>query len=509
MSEPHLSNWDAVRDSLKIPTKNRYEAIHLTDQKIAKHLEVSAAALKQLYELYEIDDVYPGVKELRALIKQVAEKVSVPTPNTDVPRTGGLEIGGGHSQAEKENIHAVLDRERWALQTILDDIAAHANTHEARLSQLNELIAPNEAREKRELEAFKKQQAGAAAERARRERTAVFIAQGHSQAEAERMATEPFESFLSLELPQQFEREIGMLERAGLIENGGIIGIDGKFYAVPTLDDVLRRANEKREILQEKFKQGFTRLQIIPFALPLSKFHAAAERAVKEHHANKKLFAPKKSPTDPDEQLQLDTNEPVWRWNDLKGADTNQNLKYYPDKFDPEQHGGKTKQVVITSGLHGITNGFQFQLVEDDVNIPRAGANITIGGRTRIEAGKTGHEYLANIGTGQYAHESGRTYEAWYTRLLSQLNEKDEVIDDWQGNGSASLLTGNYMPASGGVGVAYWNRGNRRAEVGWRSPGFGWRERSVLRGGILSFGLCYFFPFLSLIRFQNCQKCLR
>ena len=165
MSEPHLSNWDAVRDSLKIPTKNRYEAIHLTDQKIAKHLEVSAAALKQLYELYEIDDVYPGVKELRALIKQVAEKVSVPTPNTDVPRTGGLEIGGGHSQAEKENIHAVLDRERWALQTILDDIAAHANTHEARLSQLNELIAPNEAREKRELEAFKKQQAGAAAER--------------------------------------------------------------------------------------------------------------------------------------------------------------------------------------------------------------------------------------------------------------------------------------------------------------------------------------------------------
>ena len=279
-----------------------------------------------------------------------------------------------------------------------------------------------------------------------------------------------FEAWLSQELPVQFYREITMLQLARLIENNGIKGIDGKFYPVPTLEVVREHAYAKREILQEKFAQGFTRLQIIPFALPLSKFHTAAERAILDHHERKKLFAPKKSPTDPDDLLALDTKEPVWRWNDLKGADENGKLKYYPDKFDPEHHGGRTKQETITLGVHGVTDGFQFQLVEDDVNIPRAGANITVGGRQRIEAGKTGSEYFYMLGRGQYTHEFGRTYEAWYTRLLSQLNEKNEVTDDWQGKGSTSWLTENYMPASDHVGLAAWYRDNRRAEVGGSYP---------------------------------------
>jgi hypothetical protein len=112
-------------------------------------------------------------------------------------------------------------------------------------------------------------------------------------------------------------------------------------------------------------------------------------------------------------------------------------------------------------------------MIEVDPNIPRAGKGKPIGGRPRIEANKTPKEYLEAIGTGEYQNESGMTPEEWLMQAITTLEEKNQVIDDWQGKGSIAYNTGAYFPASGRVPYACWGRGIRRAYLDRDDPARG------------------------------------
>ena len=55
-------------------------------------------------------------------------------------------------------------------------------------------------------------------------------------------------------------------------------------------------------------------------------------------------------------------------------------------------------------------------------------------------------------------------------QAITTLEEKNQVIDDWRGKGSIAYNTGAYFPASGDVPYAYWNRGDRQADLGGSDP---------------------------------------
>ncbi|MFA6486706.1 MAG: hypothetical protein WCT40_05095, partial [Candidatus Magasanikbacteria bacterium] len=51
----------------------------------------------------------------------------------------------------------------------------------------------------------------------------------------------------------------------------------------------------------------------------------------------------------------------------------------------------------------------------------------------------------------------------WITKFIIHLEKTNQVIDDYQGKGSACYLPGSFNSASRGLGFGRWDRGDRRA----------------------------------------------
>jgi hypothetical protein len=105
-------------------------------------------------------------------------------------------------------------------------------------------------------------------------------------------------------------------------------------------------------------------------------------------------------------------------------------------------------------------------------DLPGDGQGKTIKGRHQFEANKSSEEYLKAMQTDpQYEKEQGFNLETWLVLAINTLHTKNIQIDDWQGQGKISLLTGSYFKSFINLPFADWTRGNRRAVL---SRGLGW-----------------------------------
>jgi len=268
-------------------------------------------------------------------------------------------------------------------------------------------------------------------------------------------------------LDEQYKAQIKILETAGILQEfsdgiKGIIGIDGKEYPVPSLEKILSAIiPEKAELLAKKKEQGFTKLLITPFAMPLSELKERYKVLLLKKDSEGTLLATDGS------KLALDRNEPVWAWDGYEQADINGNLVYEPKKFDND-HEGKTKQEIINQ-----SNPWKIKLIEDMPDLPAFGDGKMIGGRSQHEANFTPNHYLntPNMNT-VYEGEKGFDPETWLTYAITNLEEKNQQIDDWQGQGKSCFLVGAYFPGSGDVPLARWYRGDRQAYLGGRVPSY-------------------------------------
>jgi hypothetical protein len=296
----------------------------------------------------------------------------------------------------------------------------------------------------------------------------------------------PFES--ALKIREQYETQKQIYERIQLLEKRegmlGMEGIDGVWYPFPSLSEIHRRFRENKEMLDIKTDQGFEKLLIVPFGMSLAKFEKTMEKTILSHYAEMpdptkpgkmipdpektRLFATKNEATDPDEPLALDKVDPLWVWDKYLDADTKGTLVYFPVVFDADAkiHQGKTKQKL----LEDPGQGFQILLIEESPNIPAKNTNEVIGTkqpRKRLEAGDTPKSYLETLQTQpEYSHEEGLTPEAWMTQFLLHLEETDQVIDDWEGNGKLNFNLGGWFPAVYRVARGRWARGGARASLG-------------------------------------------
>ena len=278
----------------------------------------------------------------------------------------------------------------------------------------------------------------------------------------------------TLKIKEQWASQVKLLSKLGILEifpdskELGIRGIDGKEYPVLRPEDILQRLEAKKEIILEKMEQGFTKIVIEPFAYSFDTLSEKYKKAILDHHKNGKLLATKEKPTDPDEPLALDENEPLWRWEDgYSHCDTEDKLVYFPKEFS-KNHGGKTKRELLASDA---SNGWNVWLLEDLPNIPREGKGQEVGKRKQLETNKTPSEYLKFLQTkSEYKNESGLTPEADVMYALTNLEETNQVTNDYDGKGSISYQVGGYFLSSGDVPDSYWHRGNRQAHLGRRDP---------------------------------------
>jgi hypothetical protein len=273
----------------------------------------------------------------------------------------------------------------------------------------------------------------------------------------------PFET--ALKIREQYETQKRIYENIGLLEKRegvlGMEGIDGKWYAFPSLSEVHKRFREKKEMLDIKTDQGFEKLLIVPFGMSLEKFTETMKKTLLDHFEGTtrdpadmnivmpdpktRLFGANKDKTR--EALRLNTKEPLCTWDKYADADTAGTLVYFPQVFDEDAkiHKGKTKQQL----LEETGQGFQLLLIEKNPIIPAAGTDEFIGTkqpRKRLEANSAPKAYLETLQTQpEYSNEHGMTPEAWMTHFLLQLEGTDQVIDDWQGNGKVNVNLGGWF----------------------------------------------------------------
>ena len=145
--------------------------------------------------------------------------------------------------------------------------------------------------------------------------------------------------WIETEFNEQYESQVRILHDLRLIEVFpgrdvmGIIGIDGKEYPVPTKQEIIDEIKSNPEKYETKMKQGFVKIQLTPFAVPLLRLITILKDQLLEHYKEKKLFG------DTGQALILNVKEPVFvtaSWVDpenLAGnvaADTDGRGVYYP-----------------------------------------------------------------------------------------------------------------------------------------------------------------------------------
>ena len=306
----------------------------------------------------------------------------------------------------------------------------------------------------------------------------------------ERMEQRPGEQEQSFEqrVALQYREAVQAMTETGLVhllpeqEAVGAVITDGAEVwecPVPKLETI-QQVLERETFAKEKYEQGFTLVHMAPL-LTIQELTDTLIAQLKKHKAEGKLFGSDGTP------LELDTNQPLYLYDQFRDADINGGMRYHHTKFDRNNPGGMSKAELIKQSLATPFPGWEVSLIEPGEMSAR-GKGTTTKGRQQIEAGRSSIDYLKLLQTDRaYTHETGKIPESWLTEFLIRLQTKNQVVGDWQGIGKAEFLIGAYHPPSDRVPYGRWSRGNRRAYLAGSYPGGAsdyYGVRSAVRIGV-------------------------
>ena len=260
-----------------------------------------------------------------------------------------------------------------------------------------------------------------------------------------------------INLKEQYNSQVEVLTQSNILEqlsNGemGIRGVDGKEYPLPTYQEVLGRFTdqEKRTLLEKKVKQGFTKILLVPFAMPLSVLIERYKEVLLKTHKETGIKS---------------TDDPIYVEEGLIQSDQLHNPQNTQMEYGVINYSLKTKKArggkYKSELLQDPDNAWQINLVEEILDIPAQGQGKTISGRKQIEAGKSSKAFLKLLQTDlQYQGESSQVPEAAILEAVTALNLEHVVIHDFENQGKVNWLISNYL--SGGsfvsrIPIISWN----------------------------------------------------
>jgi len=280
-------------------------------------------------------------------------------------------------------------------------------------------------------------------------------------------------------LTEQYTAQVSLLERAGILKDGGITGIDGNNYPIPSLEEIAERlySPERRELFEIKQDQKFIKLLLVPFGMSLDELIEIFKQFLKIYKN-----------THSDFDLVVDTpffilpvNQEYFQEADIGNSPK---LLYNPQPCKNWKHPGKTKlqiiedqsvghdfapgwKVLFLQASHQSTRGFR--------SIPRQGKGRREGGeisRPDVEADKNPEEYLSLFLEAQrdprspYHGESGMTPEDWILAFMTHLEETGKPLDSGISYlGDYTFLIGSFFESSGDYFSAYWDQDKKQARL--------------------------------------------
>ncbi len=284
-------------------------------------------------------------------------------------------------------------------------------------------------------------------------------------------------------LSEQYESQCSMLERTGVLEkfSDGRLGIRSiaieengrqvtREYPLPTFEEVRERLSEKEEVLTKKRTQGFTKMLLVPFGMPINNLLDRYKAQLSEHYAQGKLFT-QNSHGGLDPVLNLN-DDSVTTDSQHRTVDSTDSIIYFSEKSK-----GATKKELLLNPYpeHAhLTSGWQILFVEDMPVIPQFTKQKTIGGRGQLAAGKKPEAYRNDTAKqtqgNVYDHEQGFTPESWIAYALAHLEETNCLLDgaDLQED-CGSYLTGVYFPQNHSTSMVSWyyNPETRKLKNSW------------------------------------------
>ena len=264
-----------------------------------------------------------------------------------------------------------------------------------------------------------------------------------------------FEALLK-SLKDQWDNNVKALKDTGVLEiftesyTLGIRGIDGKEYPVPEPEEIQKCLEENKEMLEKKMEQGFTKLLIVPFGMPLDKLTLRFKQLIEKKFKEGKLISADGT------KLELDTENPLYKYEEW----TEDKIFYDIEKYDKVNHGGHTKAEILATESN---SAWQVLLIEENEEIPAKGKGQTKGSRKQMEAELSAEDCLSLTKNNKnYANETGLSPEAEIFLMMQTLENENKVINDYDGKGKFARCFSS-MFASGYVPSACWVRGGRRA----------------------------------------------
>jgi len=219
----------------------------------------------------------------------------------------------------------------------------------------------------------------------------------------------------------EYSKRISELQSMGYVEtlsSGelGIVGIDGNEHKVPSFSEIIDRVTpERAKLLNEKYNQGFTRLLIVPLGAPLRQLAEKYSSLLKDEDVVDSV----------DNGLHIDRMVPLELTDLEPDAEKMEYVVYYPEQQPGQPMKVKTKQGLIDSG-----SAFEVLLVENHLELPKAGAGSVISGRRQFESEETLEALYSKMRNDpQYAHEQSMTIEAWMVLASTHLLESNIQID--------------------------------------------------------------------------------
>ena len=251
-------------------------------------------------------------------------------------------------------------------------------------------------------------------------------------------------------IAEQYAQQLDTLKAIGLLDqNGSYVYTytdhagNHKLvtYTIPTLAEISKRLENKKDLLEQKSSQGFTRLLIVPNGLPLDTYIEKLKEATKKTATRRQVpvLDSYGKPTSKmiDEYYIPDTKGNPVIFDISDPVHTN---LIYTDRSKWTAHGAPEDQYTID------TNGFTVHMIEENLDLPREGTNTVIGNRQRIEANKIPKYYMDLLNdTPPYQGESGMTTQDILTLYTQVLHTQGVVMDNINnGVSSSSVATASY-----------------------------------------------------------------